>query len=186
MNDAKKIAPTLGVVSLSLICSFSLILLGVNKLIELAYKPVETASKAIAKNQVQLNEINKALSKKEKLTNSYLKMEYGSATFFSSVGDKKEPLILPSNIQDLINRNTLLTEKTKLLENNQDLKNEKPQLSISNIWVWLWSIVIWTGAMIYKRIIESNKKNKAFPINEDGSTWLSYSQNCWITVTVHR
>ncbi|HCJ4232868.1 hypothetical protein [Legionella jordanis] len=121
-----------------------------NKLIELAYKPVETASKAIAKNQVQLNEINKALSKNEKLTNLYLKMEYGSAAFFSSVDDKKEPLILLSNIQDLINRNTLLTEKTNLLENNQDLKNEKPQLSISNIWVWLWSIVIWTGEMIYK------------------------------------
>ncbi|RMX01573.1 hypothetical protein EAW55_10785 [Legionella jordanis] len=140
----------MGLFHLVLFVSFSLILLDVNKLIELAYKPVETASKAIAKNQVQLNEINKALSKNEKLTNLYLKMEYGSAAFFSSVDDKKEPLILLSNIQDLINRNTLLTEKTNLLENNQDLKNEKPQLSISNIWVWLWSIVIWTGEMIYK------------------------------------
>ncbi|HAT1979020.1 TPA: hypothetical protein JBK36_02950 [Legionella pneumophila] len=155
MTDTKKIGFTLMIVSFTFVCSFSLILLGVNQLIKLAYQPVKVASKTIAKNQVQLNDINEVLINKNELTSSYLKMEYGATAFSQSIGDKKELSTLPSNMQDLIYRNMLLTEKAKILENNQDLQNVKPQLSIWDIWVWLWSIVIWTGAMIYKRMIES-------------------------------
>lgn len=139
----------------TLICSFGLILLGANELIKLAYQPPEAASKIIKENQEKINDINKVLSKKKELTSSYLQMKFDTTVFPPPVGDKKNLSNLPSDMQDLINRNVLLTEKSKLLENSQDLQKVKPRFSILNIWVWLWSVVIWTGVMIYKRIIES-------------------------------